>query len=193
MNKHVASFDTPNALFLFSYSPLELLPTLFRSFIDISLAYVVFHSFYSCLQSDSQLKSYNTKENLSLMLLWSYTNVLVIITILYVMRFFQRPVKWDDGTMCSSSFAHQSKPLLAYPSELLNAIIWCSFVSVQPLIKVTNQLVAAPVNSDVMLQCYVEASPHAMNTWYKDPGEKLTSSTHLFSVTENKTDKLNNR
>ncbi|XP_014486075.1 PREDICTED: lachesin-like [Dinoponera quadriceps] len=46
-------------------------------------------------------------------------------------------------------------------------------VHFQPLIKVTNQLVAAPVNSDVVLQCYVEASPHAMNTWYKDPDEKL--------------------
>ncbi|XP_032680207.1 lachesin-like [Odontomachus brunneus] len=49
-------------------------------------------------------------------------------------------------------------------------------VHFQPLIKVTNQLVAAPVNSDVVLQCYVEASPHAMNTWYKDPDEKLLPS-----------------
>jgi len=37
---------------------------------------------------------------------------------------------------------------------------------------VTNQLVAAPINSDVVLQCYVEASPHAMNTWYRDTGER---------------------
>lgn len=49
-------------------------------------------------------------------------------------------------------------------------------VHFHPLIKVSNQLVAAPVNSDVMLQCYVEASPKAMNSWYKETGEKLMES-----------------
>ncbi|XP_076235065.1 dpr-interacting protein lambda [Calliopsis andreniformis] len=49
-------------------------------------------------------------------------------------------------------------------------------VHFQPAIKVTNQLVAAPVDSDVVLQCHVEASPHAMNTWYRNTGEKLLSS-----------------
>lgn len=44
-------------------------------------------------------------------------------------------------------------------------------VSVQPLIKVSNQLVAAPLDSDVVIQCYVEASPTAMNSWYRDNGE----------------------
>nr|CAD7399244.1 unnamed protein product [Timema poppensis] len=39
---------------------------------------------------------------------------------------------------------------------------------VHPLIKVSNQLVAAPVGSDVLIQCYVEASPRAMNSWYRD-------------------------
>nr|CAD7439231.1 unnamed protein product [Timema bartmani] len=39
---------------------------------------------------------------------------------------------------------------------------------VHPLIKVSNQLVAAPVASDVLIQCYVEASPRAMNSWYRD-------------------------
>ncbi|XP_046602597.1 lachesin-like isoform X2 [Neodiprion lecontei] len=46
-------------------------------------------------------------------------------------------------------------------------------VNFQPLIKVHTQLVAAPLQSDVLLQCSVEASPRAMNTWYKDTGEKL--------------------
>ncbi|XP_011632396.2 protein amalgam-like [Pogonomyrmex barbatus] len=49
-------------------------------------------------------------------------------------------------------------------------------VHFQPLIKVTSQLVAAPINSDVLLQCYVEASPHAMNTWHRETGEKLLPS-----------------
>ncbi|KAH0956730.1 hypothetical protein HN011_008282 [Eciton burchellii] len=49
-------------------------------------------------------------------------------------------------------------------------------VHFQPIIKVRNQLVAAPIDSDVVLQCYVEASPQAMNTWYKPSGEKLLPS-----------------
>ncbi|XP_071556961.1 lachesin isoform X1 [Temnothorax nylanderi] len=46
-------------------------------------------------------------------------------------------------------------------------------VRFKPLIKVTNQLVAAPVDSDVLLQCYVESSPKALNTWYRNNGVKL--------------------
>ncbi|XP_014471391.1 PREDICTED: lachesin-like [Dinoponera quadriceps] len=46
-------------------------------------------------------------------------------------------------------------------------------VRFQPLIKVSNQLVAAPVDSDVLLQCYVESSPKALNTWHRNNGVKL--------------------
>ncbi|KAL1124062.1 hypothetical protein AAG570_001832 [Ranatra chinensis] len=42
-----------------------------------------------------------------------------------------------------------------------------------PAVKVSNQLVAAPMGSDVLIQCYVETSPKAMHSWYKDTGEKL--------------------
>ncbi|KAF7408753.1 hypothetical protein HZH66_003290 [Vespula vulgaris] len=49
-------------------------------------------------------------------------------------------------------------------------------VRFKPLIKVTNQLVAAPTNSNVILQCYVESSPRASNTWYKDNGIKLLAN-----------------
>lgn len=45
-------------------------------------------------------------------------------------------------------------------------------VSVQPVIKVTNTLLAAPIGSNVVLQCHVEASPHAMNTWYRNTGNQ---------------------
>lgn len=48
--------------------------------------------------------------------------------------------------------------------------VFNSIKIVQPLIKVTNQLVGAPVNRNVTLQCTVEASPRAMNTWYRDKG-----------------------
>ncbi|XP_076166243.1 dpr-interacting protein lambda [Ptiloglossa arizonensis] len=46
-------------------------------------------------------------------------------------------------------------------------------VHFQPVIKMTSELVAAPINSTIVLQCHVEASPHAMNTWYRNTGEKL--------------------
>nr|KAF7435883.1 hypothetical protein H0235_004074 [Vespula pensylvanica] len=49
-------------------------------------------------------------------------------------------------------------------------------VRFKPLIKVTNQLVAAPTNSNVILQCYVESSPRASNTWYKENGIKLLAN-----------------
>ncbi|KAJ9580318.1 hypothetical protein L9F63_004034 [Diploptera punctata] len=49
-------------------------------------------------------------------------------------------------------------------------------VHFHPLIKVSNQLVAAPVGSNVDIGCDVEASPKAMNSWYKDTGEKLLES-----------------
>ncbi|XP_025834919.1 lachesin-like isoform X2 [Agrilus planipennis] len=53
-----------------------------------------------------------------------------------------------------------------------------------PLIKVTNQLVAAPLASDVLVQCYVEASPRAMNHWIRDgTGEKLLPSDK-YIITE---------
>ncbi|XP_015603618.1 lachesin [Cephus cinctus] len=46
-------------------------------------------------------------------------------------------------------------------------------VRFEPLVRVASQLVAAPGNSDVILQCYVESSPQALNTWYKNNGIKL--------------------
>ncbi|XP_072157990.1 lachesin isoform X2 [Bemisia tabaci] len=49
-------------------------------------------------------------------------------------------------------------------------------VHFHPVIKVTNQLIVAPVGKDVFLQCYVETSPKAMYSWFKDTGEKLMPS-----------------
>lgn len=43
--------------------------------------------------------------------------------------------------------------------------------TVIPQVKVTNQLVGAPLGSDVELQCYIEASPKAMNSWYREDGK----------------------
>nr|CAI5845454.1 unnamed protein product [Callosobruchus analis] len=58
-------------------------------------------------------------------------------------------------------------------------------VHFHPLIRVLNQLVAAPITSDVHVQCYLEASPKAMNTWSRDTGEKLLpSDKYLMQETQ---------
>jgi hypothetical protein len=49
------------------------------------------------------------------------------------------------------------------------------------LIKVTNQLVAAPVGSNVDIGCDVEASPRAMNSWYRDTGKNIPTKVELHT------------
>ncbi|XP_076298275.1 dpr-interacting protein lambda isoform X2 [Lasioglossum baleicum] len=49
-------------------------------------------------------------------------------------------------------------------------------VHFRPVIKVKDELLVAPIGSNVVLRCRVEASPHAMNTWYRNPDGKLLSS-----------------
>lgn len=42
--------------------------------------------------------------------------------------------------------------------------------TVPPSVKAVNQLVGAPVESHVQLQCIVEAFPKPLNTWYRNEG-----------------------
>lgn len=49
--------------------------------------------------------------------------------------------------------------------------ILCLFPPVHPLIQVPNQLVGAPVGTDVTLVCNAEASPKAINYWQRENGE----------------------
>ncbi|KAH8272285.1 hypothetical protein KR044_008390, partial [Drosophila immigrans] len=44
---------------------------------------------------------------------------------------------------------------------------------VHPLVQVPNQLVGAPVLTDVTLICNVEASPKAINYWQRENGEMI--------------------
>ncbi|XP_057658404.1 lachesin-like isoform X1 [Diorhabda carinulata] len=53
-------------------------------------------------------------------------------------------------------------------------------VHFHPLIQVRNQLVGAPVNTDVTLQCHVEASPKAINYWTRETGEMIISNEKYF-------------
>lgn len=41
-------------------------------------------------------------------------------------------------------------------------------IAVHPVIQVPNQLVGAPLGTDVTLECYVEASPKSINYWLRD-------------------------
>ncbi|XP_022901270.1 lachesin-like [Onthophagus taurus] len=50
-------------------------------------------------------------------------------------------------------------------------------VNFNPVIQVPNQLVGAPLGTDVMLECYVEASPKAITFWMKDQDEMMVSSS----------------
>ncbi|XP_026471340.1 lachesin-like [Ctenocephalides felis] len=45
-----------------------------------------------------------------------------------------------------------------------------------PVIQVPNQLVGAPLGTDVTLECYVEASPKSINYWIRDTGGMVISS-----------------
>ncbi|KAG8240123.1 hypothetical protein J437_LFUL007300, partial [Ladona fulva] len=46
-------------------------------------------------------------------------------------------------------------------------------VNFAPVIKVPNQLLGAPLGTDVHLECYVEAFPNTINYWIKNRGEML--------------------
>ncbi|KAL1492896.1 hypothetical protein ABEB36_011067 [Hypothenemus hampei] len=53
-------------------------------------------------------------------------------------------------------------------------------VHFHPLIQVPNQLVGAPINTDVTLQCDVEASPKAINYWTRESGEMIITNDKYF-------------
>ncbi|XP_030762383.1 lachesin-like isoform X2 [Sitophilus oryzae] len=53
-------------------------------------------------------------------------------------------------------------------------------VHFHPLIQVPNQLVGAPINTDVGLVCHVEASPKAINYWTRETGEMIISNDKYF-------------
>ncbi|XP_043279022.1 lachesin-like isoform X2 [Venturia canescens] len=56
-------------------------------------------------------------------------------------------------------------------------------VHFSPVIHVPNQLVGAPLGTDVLLECLVEASPMSINYWVKDNEEMIiTSARHDVQV-----------
>ncbi|XP_026300928.1 lachesin-like isoform X2 [Apis mellifera] len=51
-------------------------------------------------------------------------------------------------------------------------------VHFSPVIRVPNQLVGAPLSTDVVLECFVEASPKSINYWVKDNAMIISSQQH---------------
>lgn len=43
--------------------------------------------------------------------------------------------------------------------------------AVAPMVKAINQLVGAPLESHVLLECLVEVFPKPLNGWYRNEGE----------------------
>nr|CAD7575519.1 unnamed protein product [Timema californicum] len=58
-------------------------------------------------------------------------------------------------------------------------------VNFAPIIKVPNQLLGAPLGTDVQLECYVEAFPNTINYWVKNRGEMLLDGPK-YSIRENR-------
>ncbi|KAL1453454.1 hypothetical protein WDU94_007592, partial [Cyamophila willieti] len=53
-------------------------------------------------------------------------------------------------------------------------------VHFHPLIQVPNQLVGAPLGTNVTLQCHVEASPKAINYWTRESGDMIIQNDKYF-------------
>ncbi|XP_069672623.1 lachesin-like isoform X2 [Periplaneta americana] len=51
-------------------------------------------------------------------------------------------------------------------------------VHFHPVIQVPNQLVGAPLSTDVTLECYVEASPKSINYWVRDTEMVISSDKY---------------
>ncbi|XP_073989981.1 lachesin-like isoform X2 [Rhodnius prolixus] len=58
-------------------------------------------------------------------------------------------------------------------------------VNFSPVIKVPNQLLGAPLGTDVQLECYVEAFPNTINYWLKSNGEMLLHGSK-YSIMESR-------
>ncbi|XP_049871505.1 lachesin-like isoform X1 [Pectinophora gossypiella] len=56
-------------------------------------------------------------------------------------------------------------------------------VNFAPTVKVPNQLLGAPLGTDVKLKCYVEAYPNTINYWIKNRGEMLLDGQRIYNST----------
>jgi len=59
------------------------------------------------------------------------------------------------------------------PADVLAIILLSLLSTVAPVVKVPNQLLGAPLGTNVSLECHVEAFPNTINYWVKNRGEML--------------------
>ncbi|CAL4117241.1 unnamed protein product, partial [Meganyctiphanes norvegica] len=55
-------------------------------------------------------------------------------------------------------------------------------VHFHPLIRIPNQLVSAPVGTNITLECHVEASPKSINFWTKDVPDQVSTKDYVKLV-----------
>lgn len=87
----------------------------------------------------------------------------------------------NNGFIICCTAATTHRVTLLSPSPSLSLSMYTSLLcllslslftlSVHPVIQVPNQLVGAPLGTDVQIECHVEASPKSINYWIKDTGE----------------------
>lgn len=58
------------------------------------------------------------------------------------------------------------------------------FIAVPPMILVSNQLVGAPVGTDVTIDCQTEAHPKAFTYWLFGQGMLLSANKHSTETTD---------
>ncbi|CAB3244106.1 unnamed protein product [Arctia plantaginis] len=75
------------------------------------------------------------------------------------------------------------KHVRLYPSTRVATNV--EYSAIAPTVKVPNQLLGAPLGTDVKLKCYVEAHPNTINYWIKNRGEMLLDGPK-YTITEEK-------
>lgn len=69
---------------------------------------------------------------------------------------------------------HTQNSTCYFNFHLMSCLLVFFHFSVHPLIQVPNQLVGAPLGTDVTIVCNVEASPKAINYWQRENGKIIT-------------------
>lgn len=87
------------------------------------------------------------------------------------------PAIYLPSLLSSSLFAADFFPL---HSQFASSSTPYSYLAVPPTVKAVNQLVGAPVESHVLLECIVEVFPKPLNGWYRNDGKLLYKSFVIF-------------
>ncbi|CAG9790808.1 unnamed protein product [Diatraea saccharalis] len=93
----------------------------------------------------------------------------------------------DNVTLSCTATGHPP-PKITWRREdhelmLLKKIGGRDFYKVAPSVIVPNQLLGAPLGTDVVLECTVEAYPNTINYWVKNRGEMLLDGPK-YTITE---------